>query len=1085
MNSNRTFPLMNSSFLTLRVSILVTACTALLIPRWTNAAGMTPDWENPQTLGINRLSPHATFVAYPTERSALKHADTRDSLAHRRAGSPWYQSLNGPWKFYWSENVLVRPVDFYAVDYDTSGWADIEVPSCWQMKGYGYPIYVNNMPNDKQCPWGRMDPPNIPADRNQVGSYWRTFKLSKSWQDRRVFLHFDGVESAFYLWCNGRKVGFSKGSRTPAEFELTDLVQPGENRIAVEVYQFSDGSYLEDQDKWRLSGIFRDVYLYSAGQTRVRDVFINAALDRKFEHGSLTVQAEVENRSGQPQAASIEVSLLDASGKDLLRDSVRTDPIPSGNRALLTLNTGIDSPLPWSAESPNLYQLLITLRDGANEVLEAIPFRIGFRRSEIGGHQLLVNGKPVYIKGVNRHELDPDTGYTISRESMINDLRLMKQNNINTVRTSHYPNTPEWYELCDLYGLYVIDEANIESHGIGYKPEETLANKPEWKAAHLDRTRRMVERDKNHASIILWSLGNEAGDGKNFEATSAWIKERDPSRPVHYEQARLRDHTDIYCPMYAAPDQLERYATGSPTKPLILCEYEHAMGNSLGDLQEYWDVIEKYPVLQGGSIWDWADQGLHKVDENGQSFWAYGGDFGPSDVPSDQNFCINGLVQPDRKPNPHLLEAKKVYQYVAVHPQDLAAGLIEVQNKYDFISLEHLQPSYEVVEDGTVIQKGTLPRQTLGAGQRMTLQIPLKPIRPVPGAAYHLNMQWTLTEDTLWARKGHVLAWDQLELPIASGSVSAPVVKSDVPLRIQDTPNDVRIHGVDFVIQFDRQEGALESFLYKGHELMASSMKPNFWRAQTDNDMAGVRRQMLLKDSGLWRTAADGRKTRDITAGMVANTVRVVIESTLAEEKAFLTQTFIIHPNAEVEVKVQLKTDGSLPEIPRVGMSLELPGDCSRFTWLGRGPEENYQDRRHAATLGLYSDDARTMNHVYVRPQENGNHIDIRWAALRDRKGRGLMAVHQGQLLNTSAWPYSQTDLEAATHSNELPSRDTITWNIDLAQRGLGGINSWGAKPLPHYRLTEPAYTYEFILRPLSGSDRDLTRLGRTPAPSL
>ncbi len=668
---------------------------------------------------------------------------------------------------------------------------------------------------------------------------------------------------------------------------------------------------------------------------------------------------------------------------------------------------------------------------------------------------------------------------------MVNDIRLMKQNNINTVRTSHYPNTPEWYELCDLLGLYVIDEANIESHGIGYKPEVTLANKPEWKAAHLDRTERMVERDKNHPSIILWSLGNEAGDGVNFEATSAWIKERDASRPVHYEQARLRDHTDIYCPMYASPDQLERYASGSPTKPLILCEYEHAMGNSLGDLQDYWDIIEKYPVLQGGCIWDWVDQGLRKTDANGQSFWAYGGDFGPPDVPSDQNFCINGLVQPDRKPNPHLFEAKKVYQYVTVRPSDLAAGVVEVQNNYDFISLEHLQPSYEVTEDGVVIQKGTLPVQTLGPGQRTTLEIPLKPIKPVPGAEYFLNVEWTLSRDTSWAPKGHVLAWNQLSLPVTAGSMPAPVVKSEVPLRIQETPNDIRIHGVNFTVQFDRQDGVLESFIYKGHELLASSMEPNFWRAQTDNDLAGLRRQLLLKESGVWKSAGDRRKTRDITAGMVADTVRVVIQSTVAEEKASLTQTFIIHPNADVEVNIRLKTDGSLPEIPRVGMTLELPGDCTRFTWLGLGPQENYQDRHRASIIGLYSDDVQTMNHVYVRPQENGNHTGVRWAALRDKQGRGLMAVQQDQPLNTSAWPYSQEDLEAATHSNELPLRDTITWNIDLAQRGLGGINSWGAKPLPRYRLTAPAYAYDFILRPLSGSDRDLVKLGRTPAPSL
>ncbi len=639
-----------------------------------SAANARPDWENPEVVGIHRLAPRATTVAYPSERAALKQSDTAEPLAARREASPWYQSLNGTWKFHWSETVPARPVDFYAVDFDTSAWDDIEVPSCWQMKGYGYPIYVNMMHDNAHCPWGKMDVPNIPDDRNPVGSYWKKFTLPKSWSGRRVLIHFDGVESAFYLWCNGRKVGFSKDSRTPSEFDLTEFAEPGENLVAVQVFQYSDASYIEDQDKWRMSGIFRDVYLESAAPVRIRDLFIQATLDDRYEHGQLIVEAEVENTSEQPCDAALQVRLLDPQGAVVLSDRVRGNGVAPGQRALLKLTTGVQNPLQWSAESPSLYQLLVTHRNGANEVIECIPLKVGFRRVEIRNQQLWVNGRSIYVKGVNRHEMDPDTGYSVSRASMIQDIRLMKQSNINTVRTAHYPNNPQWYELCDLYGLYVIDEANIESHGIGYNPETTLANKPEWKAAHLDRTIRMVERDKNHPSIILWSLGNEAGDGTNFEATSAWIKQRDASRPVHYEQARLKDHTDIYCPMYATPDHLEKYASGNPTKPLILCEYEHAMGNSVGEIQEYWDVIERYPVLQGGCIWDWVDQGLRKVDAQGRSFWAYGGDFGPKDVPSHGNFCCNGLVQPDRKPSPHLLEAKKVYQYVKTHAKDLSNG---------------------------------------------------------------------------------------------------------------------------------------------------------------------------------------------------------------------------------------------------------------------------------------------------------------------------------------------------------------------------------------------------------------------------
>jgi len=1049
------------------------------------AAENVPDWENPEVVGIDRLPPHATFIAYPNDRAARRHSDTGTPLADRRAASPWYRSLNGTWKFHWSENVMVRPVDFYALDFDARDWDDIQVPSCWQMVGYSYPIYINNLSSDDKCPWGKVDPPLIPADRNPVGSYIKTFKLPRSWQERRVFIHFDGVESAFYLWCNSRKVGFNKGSRTPAEFELTDFVQKGENVLAVEVYRYSDASYIEDQDKWRMSGIFRDVYLLSAPQVRVRDIFALATLEDDYRNGTLTVETEVENASPQTQDATIQVRLLDEKGREVLADVVRARDIPADNRALLKLKTGVPSPNPWSAEAPYLYQLLVTHRDGQEEVVESIPLKVGFRRSEIQENQLWVNGKAIYVKGVNRHEMDPDTGYSVSRESMLRDIRLMKQNNINTVRTSHYPDTPEWYELCDLYGLYLIDEANIESHGIGYNPERTLANKPEWKAAHMDRTIRMVERDKNHPSIILWSLGNEAGDGSNFEATSAWIKQRDASRPVHYEQAKLRDHTDIYCPMYATPDHIQKYASGTPTKPLILCEYEHAMGNSVGDIQDYWDIIEKYPVLQGGSIWDWVDQGLRKVDDEGRAFWAYGGDFGPSDVPSDGNFCINGLVQPDRKPNPHLYEAKKVYQYAKTHPKDLANGFVEVENKYDFITLEHLAPSFEVLEDGKVIQRGTLPPVSIGPGERTTVQIPLKAIRPSPGAEYHLNVRWSLAEETAWAPRGHILAWDQFELPIPSPAVPAPVVKSEEPLDIADNPNDILVEGPDFSVRFDRQNGRLDSFVFKKHELLASPMEPNFWRAQTDNDIGSHSREMLFRTSGIWKTAGDRRRTKDITAGMVGENVRVAIEASLAEDKATLVQTFIIHPNADIEVKVELETDGDLPEVPRVGMQLGLPGDCTDFTWLGRGPQENYQDRRHSTTIGLYSGDVRTMNHVYVRPQENGNHIDVRWVCLQDKHGRGLMAIAEGQLLNSSAWPYYQSDLEAATHTDDLAQRDTVTWNIDLAQRGVGGINSWGARPLPQYRLTQSGYTYEFILRPVKASARELTRLGRIPVPEL
>jgi len=1069
-----------------RLLLLATILGAgTLLPAQPAVSVAPPDWEIPDITGINRLDPHTTAIAFPSESAARKNADLTDPLARRREASPWMMSLNGPWKFYWSSNVLVRPVDFYAMDFNDDDWDTIDVPSCWQMRGYSYPIYVNMMRTDALCPWGKMDPPRIPHDRNQVGSYRRTFTLPKVWDGRRVFINFDGVESAFYLYCNSSKVGFSKGSRTPAEFEITPYVLPGENQIAVEVYQFSDGSYIEDQDKWRLAGIFRDVYVRSSASVTVRDFFLRGGLDDNYRDGRVQFAAGIENAGASPQIAALDLVLLNSRGRESLRQTVPPMSLPARGSTNVSLEFPVASPALWSAETPNLHVALITLKDADDHVIECIPVNFGFQRSEIRDGQLKVNGKAVYIKGVNRHEMDPDQGYTVSRESMIRDIRLMKQNNINTVRTSHYPNTPEWYELCDLYGLYLIDEANIESHGVGYRPERTLANKAEWKAAHLDRTERMVERDKNHPSIIIWSLGNEAGDGTNFQATSAWIKLRDPSRPVHYEQADKRAHTDIVCPMYATPDAIEAYARSNPNRPLILCEYEHAMGNSVGEIYEYWQIIEAYPALQGGSIWDWVDQGLRKTTQDGRTYWAYGGDFGPHDVPSDGNFCINGLVQPDRTPNPHLLEAAKAYQYVSTAAKDLTNGVIEVHNKYDFLTLDHLRGTYTVTEDGSVIQSGKIPQVSIAAGDRLSIKLPLKPIRPAPGAEYHLNVEWRLAAATAWAAKNHRVAWDQLVLPQRSPTPVAPTIGSSIPLRLVPRALDYVVEGPDFSVRLDRQSGAIVSLKSNGGERLAGPLEPNFWRAMTDNDMAGADRKQMLKDSGVWMDAAARRKIKDITAGMVGDSLRFVVEWTLIDEKASLTQTIFVHPNADVHVKLELKTNGSLPEIPRIGMTVQVPGSFDEFTWLGRGPQENYQDRRHSAPVGLYSDKVETMNHEYIRPQENGNHTEVRWAALTAGDGRGLLVKQRGELLNVSAWPYTQADLEAARHTVELAQRENITLNIDHAQRGVGGINSWGAKPLPNYRLTDKDYTYEFVIRPVSSKLTPLATLGRRPAPGL
>ena len=622
------------------------------------SAGQVNDWENPAVFSRNKEAPHASFQRY----------DTVEAAARRDLPGRYSMSLNGMWSFKWVPEPSQRPRDFFNPEYDVSTWDEITVPSNWELQGYGTPIYTNII-----YPFGPPEPPFIPHNNNPVGSYRRDFTVPQDWDGRRIVIHFAGVESAFYIWVNGEKVGYSQGSRTPAEFDLTSFVQPGSNTLAVEVYRWSDGSYLEDQDFWRLSGIFRDVAIYATPELYVRDFQARTEFDSAYQDASLKVYVDLSNYSKQvPAGGSISLMLEDANGAAVLTGTEKNVKLSPGEDLRVFWEESVKSPAQWSAENPCLYNLVIKLSDRENVVLEVIPFKIGFRQVEMRDGQILINNIPALFKGVNRHEHDPDTGHYLTRESMIRDIKLMKQHNINAVRTCHYPDVPEWYELCDEYGIYLIDEANIESHGMGYRSDTTLGNNPVWKEAHLDRTRSMVERDKNHASVVIWSLGNEAGDGVNFEATSAWIHDRDNSRPVHYERAMQKPHVDIVSNMYSKVEQIIEYAQTHKDRPFILCEYAHAMGNSVGNLFKYWDAIEKYPQLQGGFIWDWVDQGLRAYTEEGRPYFAYGGDFGPPEVPSDDNFCMNGLVSADRIPHPSLLEVKKVYQYVGFEAVDLS-----------------------------------------------------------------------------------------------------------------------------------------------------------------------------------------------------------------------------------------------------------------------------------------------------------------------------------------------------------------------------------------------------------------------------
>ncbi len=662
--------------------------------------------------------------------------------------------------------------------------------------------------------------------------------------------------------------------------------------------------------------------------------------------------------------------------------------------------------------------------------------------------------------------MDPDSGYTVSRESMIRDITLMKQHNINAVRTSHYPNMPEWYDLCDAYGLFVVDEANIESHGVGYDPRRTLARKPEWQAAHLDRVQSLVERDKNHPSVIIWSLGNEAGDGPAFESAYAWARQRDSSRPVQYERARLQPHTDIYCPMYSEPGRLAEFAARKPDRPMILCEYAHAMGNSVGGLSEYWDLIWNSPHLQGAFVWDWVDQALRKSDAHGRMFWAYGGDYGPQGLPSDGNFNCNGLVRPDRTPGPPLLEIKQVYQPVHVTAADLARGRFRIRNRHDFLDLAHLQASYEITADGAVVAHRGFPLPRIAPGQEQTVGIPLPSLKTQAGRECFLNLYFDLATPTLWAAPGHRIASAQFPLPTPAATGKSNPVQTGNPLTLTSRDADFAVSGEDFTLRIDRHQGSLCSYTHRERELLARPLAPNFWRAQTDNDNASS--DLMIRELGLWRTAGPDRVVTSTTAIQPSpDLVLMTVRGTMVEGHVDWTQTYKIRGDGAVEVGLRIITETEMPEIPRVGLQLGIDGSLDTMTWFGRGPHENYVDRRASSLVGRYSGKVADLVTSYVRPQENGNRTDVRWIAFTDAQGQGLLATTGSSPLSVSAWPYTQEDLEQARHIHELPRRDFVTVNLDLRQRGVGGINSWGAKPLPQHTIPCGLYEYEFTLIPI------------------
>jgi beta-galactosidase len=1038
------------------------------------------DWENPEMFNQNREAPHATIISYADELSALEG---------NKLSSSNYISLDGIWKFHYVDSPDKRPYWFFKDDYDIRDWDDIEVPSNWQMKGYDVPIYVNIT-----YPF-KMNPPYIPHSWNPVGSYKRTFRVPSEWKDKEVFLHFGAVNSAFYVWVNEQLAGYSQDSKTPAEFNITRYLKKGNNTVSVEVYRWCDGSYLEDQDFFRLSGIQRSVFLQARPKTFINDFFAIGDLENNYADGLLKLDVSIKTVDGDAKNFIMEAALFDDDQKIYAE---KKDVKLTDNKASVNFTKQFPGIRKWTSETPDLYSLVLNLKDNFGNNLESVSARIGFRKVEIFNSQLHINGVAILLKGTNMHEHNDITGHVIDEATVMKDIRVMKSNNINAVRTSHYPQQELWYEMCDKYGLYLIDEADIESHGIGYDKDVTLADKKEWAAAHLDRMQRMVERDKNHPSVIIWSLGNEAGDGHNFLDNYKWTKARDLTRPVQYERAEKSTnaperHTDIYCPMYARIWQIEEYAKDAKKdRPLIMCEYAHAMGNSTGNLQDYWDVIEKYPKLQGGFVWDWVDQGILKTDENGEKYWAYGGDFGEEGIPSDGNFCINGLTWPDRTGKPGLTEVKKVYQYVGFEPVNLAAGLIKIKNKYFFTDLSEFVFDWDIVSDGVALKSGKLSFTGFKSGRDTVVNIPVSGIEAAPGAEYFLNFRVSRSDEWDYVPEDHVYATAQFKLPVEGKPVTAKLDQLAV-LQTNTEGKKLMVSGSDIKIVFDLEKGTMESFTYKGTSMINKGPEPDFWRPPTDNDYGYDMDQKL----GVWKKAGEKAKVKKANIsqpemGKAVITFEYDIPGEKAEKIAGYVTTYTVLSSADVIIKNQFsKVSDKVPEIPRMGMQMQIPEEFMNLKWFGRGPHENYVDRKTSADVGLYESTVDDQYVPYIRPQENGYKTDTRWLTLTDENGTGLlvcgnplicfaalMNIHDDFESPGKLSQYRKDAKTANTHTINVKPRELVNLNVDLGQMGVGGDDSWGAEIHPQYRLLEKKYEYSFRLRPIVKED-DVLKLAK------
>lgn len=1011
------------------------------------------DWENPLLYEVNKEAPHASFMLF---------GNSQDVMKDNYSASPYYQSLNGTWKFIYADKQADRVKDFYRNDLDEKNWSYMAVPSNWELKGFGTPIYTNIV-----YPYPK-NPPFI-GENNPVGTYRREFTIPESWGDKEVLLHFASISGCAFVYVNGQKAGMTKAAKTPAEFNITKYLNKGKNLLAVQVFRWHDGSYLEDQDFWRLSGIERDVFLFAMPKQTVWDFFIKADLDNNYKNGLFSADISLRNFSGNTtNAGTVQIELRDKDGKKIYAQEKKY----TAGAVSASFSGKIANPEKWTAETPYLYDCIITHTDG-NGNITYTGTKVGFRRVEIKNARLLVNGVAVNVHGTNRHEHDDVLGHVPTRELILKDIQLMKQHNINAIRLSHYPNDPMMYKLADEYGMYIVDEANIESHGLGasqqgpFDTAKHVAYLPEWAPAHLDRHRRMVERDKNHPSVIIWSLGNECGNGPVFHDAYKWIKERDNTRPVQFEQAGEDWNTDIVCPMYPRVSRMQQYAADSSKKrPYIMCEFSHAMGNSNGNFQKYFDVIRASKNMQGGFIWDWVDQGFRQTNTSGGTYWGYGGDLGSYHLWNDENFCANGLIAANRTVHPGLMEVKKVYQQILFTSSDITNGKIMVRNIYGFTNLSDFDFAYHLLKDGEIIHEG---RFTVAArpGEEKEVLLDIPATKISAAGEYYVNVYAYVSQRSATAllAAGHEVAREQFKL---AGDYYAGDKKKPGVLTIQKTTEKLVFQSGDISGEIDLKQGIVRRFQHRNGMKLDRLPAPYFWRAPTDNDFGSGMPSSL----GIWRSAHQNWKVKKVTAGeQTEEGVSVKAEYELTGIGVPYSIEYFIQNDGSIRLTASMDMTGrDLPEMPRFGMRMQLLPEFDNLRYYGRGPWENYSDRNTAAFVGLYSDEVKnqfTAN--YIRPQENGYKTDVRWLSLTNSKGAGLL-IEGMQPVSFSALNYPAESMDPGMtkkqqHPSDLRPDNNVYLHIDLKQRGVGGDNSWGALPHDEYRLLEKKYSYCYVLR--------------------